>query len=103
MRWADDVILSPSYCIDPFDVEFGSIDHKAVAEAAVVPEPARRHGIIRAFIVRLGVVKSNEGISKSIQTSIRERLAAHEYSREIKFVDKLPKTSKIHRTELREW
>ena len=39
---ADDVIISASYRIGPFEVESALVEHPAVAEAAVVGKPDRR-------------------------------------------------------------
>ena len=50
---ADDVIISASYRIGPFEVESALLEHDAVAEAAVIakPDPTRteyRQGVCRA-------------------------------------------------------
>lgn len=102
---ADDVILSAGYRIGPFDVESELIDHEAVAEAAVVPKPDEQRGnIVKAFIVLSGGAEPTDETCDSIRSFVRERLAAHEYPREIEFIDELPKTKtgKIRRTELQE-
>jgi acetyl-CoA synthetase len=101
---ADDVILSAGYRIGPFDVESELVDHEAVAEAAVVPKPdAERGNVVKAFVVLSADGEPTEETRESIRSSVRERLAAHEYPREIEFIDELPKTTtgKIRRTELR--
>ncbi|MFB6171560.1 MAG: acyl-CoA synthetase [Haloarculaceae archaeon] len=101
---ADDVILSAGYRIGPFDVESELIDHEAVAEAAVVPEPDDQRGnVVKAFVVLSDGAAPTDETRESIRSLVRDRLAAHEYPREIEFVDALPKTmtGKIRRTELR--
>jgi acetyl-CoA synthetase len=101
---ADDVILSAGYRIGPFDVESALVNHEAVAEAAVVPEPDEQRGnVVKAFVVPSAGVEPTEDTRESLQSFVRERLAAHEYPREIAFVEDLPKTvtGKIRRTELR--
>lgn len=102
---ADDVILSAGYRIGPFDVESELVDHEAVAEAAVVPKPDEERGnVVKAFVVLSAAGEPTDDTRESIRSHVRERLAAHEYPREIEFIDELPKTTtgKIRRTELRE-
>lgn len=102
---ADDVILSAGYRIGPFDIESTLIDHEAVAEAAVVPKAHEQRGnIIIAFLVPSEGVESDDELKADIQEFVKERLAAHEYPREIKFTDELPQTAtvKIRRTELQD-
>jgi acetyl-CoA synthetase len=102
---ADDVILSSGYRIGPFEVESSLGEHAAVAEAAVVPKPDPERGnIVKAYVVPSGDAEPSDVLKADIKTHVREQLAAHEYPREIEFVDDLPKTvtGKIRRTELRE-
>jgi len=102
---ADDVILSSGYRIGPFEVESAIGDHPAVAEGAVVPKPhAERGNIVKAFVVTTDDTEPSAALEAEIQEHVRDRLAAHEYPREIEFVDTLPKTvtGKIRRTELRD-
>jgi len=102
---ADDVIISSGYRIGPFEVESSLGEHEAVAEAAVVPKPdAERGNVVKAFLVLSGGYEPSEDLRAEIRRHVREELAAHEYPREIEFVDDLPKTvtGKIRRTELRD-
>jgi acetyl-CoA synthetase len=102
---ADDVILSSGYRIGPFEVESAIGEHPAVAEGAVVPKPhAERGNIIKAYVVLTDDAEPSEALKEEIRSHVREGLAAHEYPREIEFVDDLPKTvtGKIRRTELRD-
>jgi acetyl-CoA synthetase len=102
---ADDVILSSGYRIGPFEIESKLVEHKAVAEAAVVGVPDEQRGQrVKAFLVASQQGTDDEDPHKDIQQFVRDSLAAHEYPREIEFVDELPKTvtGKIRRTELRE-
>jgi acetyl-CoA synthetase len=101
----DDVITSAGYRIGPGEIEDCLIAHPAVALAAVVgkPDPVRTE-IVKAFIVpREGVVPDDELIA-DIQAFVRDRLAAHEYPREIAFIEELPLTTtgKVVRRLLRE-
>ncbi|WP_254544150.1 acyl-CoA synthetase [Halomarina pelagica] len=102
---ADDVIISAGYRIGPFEVESSLGEHPAVAEAAVVPRPdAERGNIVKAFVVLSADYEPSDDLVTDIQEHVRNELAAHEYPREIEFVDDLPKTvtGKIRRTELRD-
>ncbi|EMA51457.1 acyl-CoA synthetase [Halococcus thailandensis] len=102
---ADDVILSSGYRIGPFEVESSLGEHPTVAEAAVVPKPDRERGnIVKAYVVLTDEGTGSEELADELQTHVREELSAHEYPREVEFVDELPKTvtGKIRRTELRD-
>ncbi|AUV81898.1 acyl-CoA synthetase [Salinigranum rubrum] len=102
---ADDVIISSGYRIGPFEVESALGEHPAVAESAVVPKPDEERGnIVKAYVVLTEGHEPSEDLKADIQARVKEDLAAHEYPREIEFVDDLPKTvtGKIRRTELRE-
>ncbi len=102
---ADDVILSAGYRIGPFEVESSLGEHPAVAEAAVVPKPHRERGnIVKAYVVPSASAEPSDELVEDIQNHVKEELSAHEYPREVEFVDELPKTvtGKIRRTELRD-
>lgn len=101
----DDVITSAGYRIGPGEIEDCLISHPAVALAAVIGKPdALRTEIVKAYIVLKEDVASDAALEKEIQTYVREKLAAHEYPREIAFVDDLPMTTtgKVIRRILRE-
>jgi acetyl-CoA synthetase len=101
----DDVITSSGYRIGPGEIEDCLIRHPAVALAAVVGKPdALRTEIVKAFIVlKPGQVRS-ETLSANIQDFVRKQLSAHEYPREIEFIDQLPMTTtgKVIRRLLRD-
>jgi acetyl-CoA synthetase len=102
---ADDVIISSGYRIGPFEVESALGEHPAVAEAAVVPKPDEERGnIVKAYVVLAPDATPSDDLTAEIQQHVKTELAAHEYPREIAFVDELPKTvtGKIRRTELRD-
>lgn len=100
----DDIITTAGYRVGPADVENAVLVHPAVAESAAVGKPdALRGEIIKAYVVlRDGHVGSDE-LAEEIRASVRQRLSAHSYPREIDFVDSLPKTpsGKIQRFLLR--
>ncbi|MFC6992137.1 acyl-CoA synthetase [Haladaptatus sp. GCM10025707] len=101
----DDVIISSGYRIGPFEVESSLGEHPAVAESAVVPKPDQKRGhVVKAFVVLSEGTEPSEDLKEDIRQHVRNELAAHEYPREIEFVEDLPKTvtGKIRRTELRD-
>ncbi len=101
----DDVISSAGHRIGPGEIEDCLIKHEAVAQAAVVGSPdALRGEIVKAFIILAEGQTPSQTLAQSIQQNVKQRLAAHEYPREIEFVDSLPMTTtgKIRRIALRE-
>jgi len=101
----DDVITSSGYRIGPGEIEDCLIRHPAVALAAVVgkPDPMRTE-IVKAFVqLKPGQVPS-ETLAAEIQNFVKTQLAAHEYPREVAFVDSMPMTTtgKVIRRLLRE-
>lgn len=90
----DDVITSAGYRIGPGEIEDCLTGHPAVALAAVVGKPdALRTEIVKAYVmVRDGVQKSDD-LAAEISLWVRERLSAHEYPREVEFVDSIPLTT----------
>ena len=73
--------------------------------AAVIgkPDPVRTE-IVKAFVVvKPGYTKS-DALATELQEFVRTRLSAHEYPREIAFIDEMPMTTtgKVIRRMLRE-
>ncbi|MBI4552380.1 MAG: AMP-binding protein [Candidatus Latescibacteria bacterium] len=102
---ADDVIISASYRIGPFEVESALLEHPAVAEAAVIgaPDPVRGQ-IVKAFVMLAPGFESSDALIHELQEHVKKIAAPYKYPREIEFVAELPKTisGKIRRVELRE-
>src|SRR5262249_47876464 len=101
----DDVITSAGYRIGPGEIEDCLIRHPAVALAAAVGEPdALRTEIIKAFIVLKKGYAASDELASEIQTFVKTRLSAHEYPREVAFIDAMPMTTtgKVIRRLLRE-
>jgi acetyl-CoA synthetase len=100
----DDVITSAGYRIGPAEIEDCLLKHPAVGMAAVVGSPDEvRTEIVKAFIVpKPGTTQAPE-LETEIKNFVKQRLAAHEYPREIEFVDELPMTAtgKIMRKDLK--
>jgi acetyl-CoA synthetase len=90
--------------IGPCEIEESLIRHPAVALAAVVGSPDKLRGsVVKAFVKLAGGYSASAALSKEIQQYVRKNLAAHEYPREIEFVDEVPMTTtgKIKRRDLR--
>ena len=101
----DDVIISAGYRIGPGEIEDCLMGHPAVKMAGVVGAPdATRGEIVAAFVLLQEGVTPSPALAREIQAYVKERLAAHEYPREIRFVEELPLTTtgKIMRRKLRE-
>ncbi len=101
----DDIITSASYRIGPGEIEDCLIKHPSVALAAAIgkPDPLRTE-IVKAYVVLKEDVQADAVLEDSIRSFVRERLSAHEYPREIAFVDALPMTTtgKVIRRKLRD-
>lgn len=100
----DDVITSSGYRIGPGEIEDCLIRHPAVAMAGVVGKPdPQRTEIVKAYIVLKNGTEPTDALATEIAEFVKTRLAAHEYPREISFVDALPMTTtgKVIRRELR--
>jgi acetyl-CoA synthetase len=100
----DDVITSAGYRIGPGAIEDSLLKHPAVCMAAVVGAPDReRTEIVVAFVVLNPGYVGDEALVREIQQHVKTRLAAHEYPRQIHFVESLPLTAtgKVMRRTLR--
>ena len=100
----DDLITSAGYRIGPAEIEECIMKHPAVSMVAVIGRPdSLRTEIVKAFIVLRELNNASAELAREIQQFVKERLAAHEYPREIEFTDSLPMTAtgKIMRRELK--
>jgi acetyl-CoA synthetase len=101
----DDVITSAGFRIGPGEIEDCLISHPAVALAAVVGKPDKvRTEIVKAFVVLKPGHQPTEQLAADIQDFVKTRLSAHEYPREVAFIDQMPMTTtgKVIRRALRE-
>jgi acetyl-CoA synthetase len=101
----DDVITSAGFRIGPGEIEDCLIRHPAVALAAAVGKPdALRTEIVKAFIVLKKGFAASDTLASDIQGFVKTRLSAHEYPREVAFIDDMPMTTtgKVIRRLLRE-
>jgi acetyl-CoA synthetase len=100
----DDVIISAGYRIGPFEVESALVEHRAVAEAAVVAAPDEDRGsVVRAVVVlRDGFVPSAD-LAHELQDHVKAQTAPYKYPRIVEFAAELPKTpsGKVRRALLR--
>lgn len=90
----DDVITSAGFRIGPGEIEDCLIAHPAISLAAAVgkPDPMRTE-IVKAFVVLNEGFEKTDTLAKELQTYVRVKLSAHEYPREIAFVDEMPLTT----------
>jgi acyl-coenzyme A synthetase/AMP-(fatty) acid ligase len=100
----DDIIISSGYRIGPVAIEDTIIKHPAVLEAGVIGVPDETRGeIVKAFVALRPGGEPDESLKIELQEFVKQRLAKHEYPREIEFVSEIPKTTtgKIRRKDLR--
>ncbi len=101
----DDVIKTSGYRVGPAEIEAKIIEVKGVASCAVigVSDPQRGQAI-KAFIKVLPGTEKSDTLIREIQEHVKKKLAAHEYPREIEFIDEFPMTvtGKVRRRDLRE-
>jgi acetyl-CoA synthetase len=101
----DDIVTSSGYRIGPGEIEDCLLSHPAVQAVGVVgkPDPLRTE-IVKAYVVLKDGYDPSIGLAEDIASFVRSRLAAHEYPREIAFLEELPMTTtgKIVRRQLRE-
>jgi acetyl-CoA synthetase len=101
----DDVIVSAGYRIGPVEIEETLVKHRDVLMAAAVgkADPVRGQ-VVKAFVVLREGSEGGEDLAAELKGLVKSRLGAHEYPREIEFVDELPMTptGKIRRNVLRQ-
>jgi acetyl-CoA synthetase len=99
----DDVFKSSDYKVSPFELESVLIEHPAVVEAAVVPQPDEtRLCVPKAYVSLADGWEPNAETARQIMEYARDHLAPHLKVRRVEFYE-LPKTisGKIRRVELR--
>ena len=101
----DDVITSAGYRIGPAEIEDNILQHAAVNMVAVIgaPDPLRTEIVVAVIVLNEGY-QGTDALKREIQEHVKVRLAAHEYPRELFFVEQLPMTTtgKVIRRVLRE-
>lgn len=99
----DDVFKSSDYKVSPFELESVLIEHPAVVEAAVVPQPDdTRLAVPKAYVALAAGWTADDETARAILEYARDHLAPYLRVRRIEFTE-LPKTisGKIRRIELR--
>jgi acetyl-CoA synthetase len=90
----DDVITSAGFRIGPGEIEDCLTGHPAVALAAAVGKPdLLRTEIVKAYVVLKEGFAGSPALAADIGQWVRLRLSAHEYPREVEFVDSMPLTT----------
>jgi len=90
----DDVITSAGFRIGPGEIEDCLIGHPAVQLAAAVGKPDLvRTEIVKAYVVLAEGFEPSAELAEEIGRFVRERLSAHEYPREVAFVQEMPLTT----------
>ena len=101
----DDVISSSGYRIGPAEIEDCLVSHESVQLAGVVGKPDELRGSIVVAFVKLNEnVEPSDFLRAELIEWVKFRLAAHEYPRQILFIEQMPMTTtgKIIRATLRE-
>lgn len=104
MGRSDDIIISGSHRIGPFDVESLLVEHPAVLEAAAIASPDADLGhVVKAVIVLRPGVDPNPVLIAALQQKFANPADAHKMPAIFEFVASLPKTAtgKIQRSLLR--
>ncbi len=100
----DDVMKVSGIWVSPLEVEQTLLEHRAVAECAVVGN-RDEVGLVKpkAFVTLRSGFQPGPELVAGLQNFVKERLAPYKYPRWIEFVNELPKTvtGKIQRYKLR--
>jgi 2-aminobenzoate-CoA ligase len=101
----DDMIISSGYNISGVEVEHVLLDHKKVADCAVVGMADNERGhVVKAFIVPAAGISPCDELKKELQDWVKSQIAPYKYPRAVEFVSALPKTTtgKLQRFQLRQ-
>ena len=89
----DDVIKSSGHLIGPFEVESTLLEHRAVAEAAVIGIPHPVAGeLVKAFVSVKPGFTAGDALRDELMAHARRRLGPAVAPREIAFLAELPRT-----------
>ena len=102
----DDVITSAGYRIGPGEIENCLLKHPAIVNVGVIGKPDKIRGeIVKAYIVLTEDIEPSNELKVEIQNFVKDKLSAHEYPRDITFLESLPLTitGKVIRRKLREF
>ncbi|MGB7431951.1 MAG: AMP-binding protein [Ahrensia sp.] len=89
----DDIITSSGYRIGPTEIEDVLTAHAAVKMAAIVGQPDKmRTERVVAYVVLHDQGLASDALANQLRQHVRERLSAHQYPREVHFVETIPLT-----------
>ena len=90
--------------VSPVEIESALLEHKAVAESAVVGISVDGFTRIKAFVIARPDAVTGDTLVAELQEHCKSRLQRFQYPHVIEFVTELPKTvtGKIQRYKLRE-
>ena len=100
----DDMIISAGYNISGLEVENVLLQHRDVAECAVVGEPDLQRGqIVAAHVVLKNGATGSDTLACQLQDHVKQAIAPYKYPRRIQFSTSLPRneSGKIQRFRLR--
>jgi acetyl-CoA synthetase len=87
------VIKTSGHLIGPFEVESVLLEHRAVAESAVVGMPDPMAGeVVKAFVVLKPGFSPSEALMRELLGHCRSRLGAVVAPKSIAFVESVPRT-----------
>ena len=101
---SDDMIKVSGLWVSPVEIESALLEHKAVAESAVVGVSVEGFTRIKAFVIAKSDAVTGDALASELQEHCKTRLQRFQYPHLIEFVPELPKTvtGKIQRYKLRE-
>jgi len=101
---SDDMIKVSGLWVSPIEIESVLLEHKAVAESAVVGITVDGFTRIKAFVIARPDAVTSDALVAELQEHCKSRLQRFQYPHMIEFVTELPKTvtGKIQRYKLRE-
>ena len=101
---SDDMIKVSGLWVSPIEIESALLEHKAVAESAVVGVSVDGFTKIKAFVIARPDAATGDALVVELQEHCKSRLQRFQFPHIIEFVPELPKTvtGKIQRYKLRE-
>jgi len=101
----DDMIISAGYNISGPEIEVVLLEHRAVADCAVIASPDPQRGqIVKACVVLRDPEQAGPELVKELQDYVKANIAPYKYPRAVEFIAELPRTAtgKIQRFALRQ-
>ncbi len=101
----DDVLKVSGHRLSTMEIESALVDHKAVAEAAVIGKPHEiKENAIVAFVILKGDVPPTPGLAEEMKAHVVKKIGSIARPDEVLFAAELPKTrsGKIMRRLLRD-